>query len=91
MIIGLERRKEEYVLYNDALNTFCLRLYGVRYMVKDHSDSETGNPLTPLYGLLFPISSMVLFYMHHPTDRITHTTAVVEHWLDGMRNSSMKD
>ena len=27
-----------------------------------------------------------LFYMHHPTDRITHTTAfvtpVVEHWLE---------
>ena len=26
------------------------------------------------------------FYMHHPTDRITHTTAfvtpVVEHWLE---------
>ena len=20
--------------------------------------------------------------MHHPTDRITHTTAVVEHWLE---------
>ena len=28
------------VLINDALNTFYLRLYGVRNMVKDHSDSE---------------------------------------------------
>ena len=28
-----------YVLFNDALNTFYLRLYGVRHMVKDHSDS----------------------------------------------------
>ena len=27
-------------LFNDALNTFYLRLYGVRHMVKDHSDSE---------------------------------------------------
>ena len=33
-------RKEENVLSNDALNTFYLRLYGVRHMVKNHSDSE---------------------------------------------------
>ena len=26
---------------------FYLRLYGVRHMVKDHSDSERGNPLQP--------------------------------------------
>ena len=41
--------------YNDALNTYYLRLYGVRHMVKDHG-SERGNPL-PTHGLLFPISS----------------------------------
>ena len=29
-----------YVLFNDAPNTFYLRLYGVNHMVKDHSDSE---------------------------------------------------
>ena len=54
-------------------------------MVKDHSDSERANPL-PLHGLLFPISSKVSFYMHHPTDRIAHTTGfvtpVVEHCLE---------
>ena len=33
-------RKEGNVLFNDALNTFYLQLYGVRHMVKDHSDSE---------------------------------------------------
>ena len=34
-------RKEGNVLFNDALNTFCLWLYGVRYiMVKDNSDGE---------------------------------------------------
>ena len=49
-------RKEGNVLFNDALNTFYLRLYGVRYMVKDHSDSERGNQLPP-HRLLFPISS----------------------------------
>ena len=35
-------RKEGNVLFNDALNTFYLRLYGVGHMVKDHSDSERG-------------------------------------------------
>ena len=55
---------------------FILRLYGVGHMVKDHSDSERGNPLPP-HG------QQGFFYMHHLTDRITHTTAfvtpVVEH------------
>ena len=40
-------RKEGNVLFNDALNTFYLRLYGVGHMVKDHSDSERGNLLPP--------------------------------------------
>ena len=55
---------ERNVLFNDALNTFYLRLCGVRHMVKDHSDSERGNPLPP-HGLLFPISSKGYFNMHH--------------------------
>ena len=78
-------RKEGNVLFNDALSTFYLRLYGVRHMVKDHSDSDQGNPQPP-HWLLFPINSKVFFYMHHPTDSIAHTTAfvttVVEHWLE---------
>ena len=49
-------RKEGNVLFNDALNTFYLRLYGVRHMVKDHSNSERGNPLPP-HRLLFSINS----------------------------------
>ena len=48
------------VLFNDALNTFYLRLYGVGHMVKDNSDSERGNPLPP-HGLLFPINSKGYF------------------------------
>ena len=39
--------KEGHFLFNDAFNTFYLRLYGVRDMVKDHSDSEKGNQLPP--------------------------------------------
>ena len=50
------RERERNVLFNDALNTFYLRLYGVRHMVKDHSDSENGNPLPP-HRLLFPSNS----------------------------------
>ena len=48
---------EGNVLFNDAHDTFYLRLYSVGHnMVKDHSDSERGNLLPP-HGLLFPISS----------------------------------
>ena len=35
-----DSERERNVLFNDALNTFYLWLYGVRHMVKDHSDSE---------------------------------------------------
>ena len=55
-----ERTNERNVLFNDALNTFYLRLYGVRHMVKDHSDSEKRNLLPP-HELLFPISSKSSF------------------------------
>ena len=48
-------------------------------MVKDHSDSEKGNPLPP-HRLLLSINSKGSTYM------IAHTTAfvtpVVEHWLE---------
>ena len=56
-VTSLNTMNELNVLFNDALNTFYLRLYGVRHMVKDHSDSEKGNSLSP-QGLLFPINSM---------------------------------
>ena len=64
---GRGRTHQRNVLFNDVLNTFYLRLYGVRHMVKDHSDSERRNTLPPhrLQGF---------FYMHHPTDIMTHTS-----------------
>ena len=49
-------RKEGNALFNYALSTFYLRLYGVGHMVKYHSDNERGNPVPP-HGLLFPIKS----------------------------------
>ena len=66
------------VLFNNALNTFYLRLYGVGHMVKDHSDSERGNP-----GYSFRLAARVILYA--PSHRIAHTTGfvtpVVGHWL----------
>ena len=55
-IYGYMGERERNVLFNDALNTFYLRLYGVRHMVKDHSDGEKGNPLPP-HRLLLSIYS----------------------------------
>ena len=53
------------VLFNDALNTFYIRLYAVRHVVKDHSDSERGNPL-PLPGLFF---ILILYALSHRQDK----------------------
>ena len=66
-IYGYIGRKEENALFNNALNTYYLRLYGVRNMVKDHSDSERGNPLPP-HGRL---TARVL--LHAPSHRQDNT------------------
>ena len=63
------RERERIVLFNDALNTFYLRLYCVRHMVKDIVRKET--------------RCHHIGYSYRLTARITHTTAfvtpVVEH------------
>ena len=51
-----EGKEKGNVLFKDALNTLYLRLYGLRHMVKDRSDSDRGNPLPP-HRQLFLISS----------------------------------
>ena len=56
----MEERKEGNSFCNDALNIFYLTLYGIRHMVKDHSDSEERNLKLP-HGLLFLISSTASF------------------------------
>ena len=56
--ISTTPNRERNVLFNDALNTFYLRLYGVRHMVKDHSDSEKENLLAVTYRL----TARVLLY-----------------------------
>ena len=74
----IKRRKEGNILFNDALNTFYLRLYGVRHMVKDHSDSKRGNSLPPR------LTARVLLYA--PSHSLCYTSCGA---LAGMRNSSM--
>ena len=85
---GYER--ERNVLFNDALNTFYLRLYGVRHMVKDHSDSKKGNPLPP-HRLLLSINSKVFLYApSHRQDNTYHGLCYTSRGaLAGTRNSSM--
>ena len=81
--------KEGKLLINDALNTFYLRLYGVTHMVKDHSDSKRGNPLSP-HRLLFPISSKGFLYASsHRQDNTYHSLCYTSCGaLAGTRNSS---
>ena len=51
-------------------------------MVKDHSDSERGNPLPP-HGLLFPISSKgSLYASSHRQNNTAFVKPVMEHWLE---------
>ena len=53
--VVLDGRKEMFYLTMRSTH-FYLRLYGVRHMVKNHSDRERGKQLPP-HRLLFSISS----------------------------------
>ena len=64
---------------------YILRLYGVRHMVKDHSDSEKGNRLPP-HRLLFPINSKDSFINDSTYHGLCYTNRGA---LAGTRNSSM--
>ena len=65
---------EGRVLFNDALNTFYLRLNGVRHMVKNHSISEIGNPKPP--------HELLLYASSHRQDNTYHGLycTAVKHW-----------
>ena len=80
-----EGRKEMfYLTTHSKKKKKNVRLYGVRHMVKDRSDSEKGNPLLP-HRLLFPISSKGSFICtSHRQDSTYHgfVIPVVEHWLE---------
>ena len=58
------------------------------HMVKDYSDSERGNPLPPLHGLLFP--RVLLYASSHRKDNTYHGLCYTSRGaLAGTRNSSM--
>ena len=68
------------------ITTFYLRLYGIRHMVKDHSDSEKGN-----LGYSFRLTARVLLYApSHRQDSTYHGLRYTSHGaLAITRNSSM--
>ena len=88
---GERERERENVLFNDALNTFYLRLYGVRHMVKDHSDSEKGNPLLlSIFYLVLSITRVLLYAPSHRQNNTYHGLCYTSRGaLAGTRNSSM--
>ena len=71
------------MFYLTTHSTFYLRLYDVRHMVKDHSDSEKGNPLLP-HRLTLLRARVLLYAPSHRQDNTytTFVTPVVEHWLE---------
>ena len=72
-----EGRKEGNVLFNDALNTFYLRLYGIRHMVKDHSDSEKETR----YSLR--LTARVLLYAPAHRQDSTYQSLLHKSWSTG--------
>ena len=83
------RRKEGNVLFNDALNTFYLRLYGVILMVKDHSYCKETR--CRHMGYSFRLAARVILYASpHIQDNTYHGLCYTSRGaLAGTRNSSM--
>ena len=73
------------------LATVGSMLNGVGHTVKDHSDSERGNPLPPLPGLLFSISSKITFICtdHRQDNTYQGLCYTSRGALAGTRNSSI--
>ena len=84
------KRETEMFLFNNALNTFYLRLYGIRHMVKDHSDSEKGTRCRHI-GYSYRLTARVLLYApSHRQDNTYHNLCYTSRGtLAGTRNSSM--
>ena len=65
-------KRERNVLFNDALNTFYLRLYGVGHMVKDHSDRREETRCRHM-GYSFRLASRAILYASsHRQDSTYH-------------------
>ena len=78
------KRKEGNVLFNDTLNTFYLRLYVIRHMVKNHKIAREDIRCHHM-GNTFRLAARVHLYVSfHRQDNTYHSlcTPVVEHWLE---------
>ena len=80
-----EGRKEMFYLTTHSTHFIYGYMASDIIMLKYHTDSERGKPAAATWATLSDYQQG-FFYMHHPTDRIAHTTAfvtpVVEHWLE---------
>ena len=77
--------KERNVLFNDTLNTFYSRLYGVGHMVKDHSATEE-TCCCHYTGYSFLLAARVVLYApSHRQDRTYHDLCYI---TCGARNCS---
>ena len=87
---GVWWRKEGNVLFNDTLNTFYLRLYGVRHMVKNHSDMREETRCRHI-GYSFWLAARVLLYAssHRQDNTYCSLCYTSRGALAGTRNSSM--
>ena len=87
--------KEGNVLFNNILNRFYLQIYGIRHMVKDHLDSESGNLLPSLPGLFFSIrnkDSFICTILQTGSYTTAFVTPGVEQWLKWNNyGSTMRD
>ena len=85
------RNNEGNVLFNDALNTFYIRLYGVRHMVKDHTKAREETRCCHM-GYSFRLAARVLLYASsHRQDNTYHGLCNTSRGaLAGMRNSWYK-
>ena len=79
--------KEGSFLFNNILNTYYLLIYGIRYMVKDHSAKEE----THCHHYYFWLAARVLLYApSHRQDSTYHGLCYTSHGgLVRTRNNSM--
>ena len=72
------------MFYLTTLSTHFISYIGTKHMVKDHLESEIGNTLPQLHGLLFLTARDILFALS--TYRIIHTMSFgippVGHWVE---------
>ena len=75
--------RERNVLFNDALNTFYLRLCGVRHTVKNHSDWEREREETRCRHMSYSFRLTARVILNAPSHRQDSTYhGLLLHWLE---------